>query len=819
MNTFRAPNSMNFQPDPLWSEWNQTQTEYPYDKYIHQLFEEKVTQFPEKVAVIFEDQQLTYQELNSKANQLANYLQTQGVEPESLVGIYLQRSLEMVVALLGVLKAGGTYVPLDPTFPPERLSYMMADAAPCVTLTQQSLLSDLQQIPQAEATILICLDQWEKISAPESGQNLNCVISASNLAYTIYTSGSTGKPKGVEITHGSVVNFLYSMARAPGINAQDILLAVTTISFDIAGLELYLPLSVGAQVVLASTEATSSPVLLEQLMQTHRVTIMQATPATWYLLLAAKWSGHPGLKILSGGELLPHALAHQLLERGACVWNLYGPTEATIWASVYQVKSLDESEFRENENAPEPIGYPIANTQLYVLDSSLRPVSMGVTGDLYISGVGLARGYRNQPELTQQKFIPNPFGQGRLYYTGDLARYLPDGNLQFLGRSDHQIKIRGFRIELGEIESVLNEHQGVHQSIVDIYEESSAQVPGGSKRLVAYIVPNSDYQVKATDNNFELQDEQVNQWGQLWDLAYTEQTFSSDPTFNISGWNDSYSGKPIPTPDMQEWLDGTVERILSCRPNRVLEIGCGTGMLLFRIAPQCTDYYGTDIALNALRYIHAQLERLEGDWSHVTLSQRPAHNFEGFEPETFDTVIINSVIQLFPSIDYLVDVVEKAVRVIRPGGTIFLGDVRNLALLEAFHASIQLYQAPESLPKSQLRQRIQKSLIQEGQLAINPEFFTTLQQYLPRISEVELQLRRGHFYNELTKFRYDVILYLDRDQSSATQPQWLNWQEDHLSLSKVRSSLIEEKPLLLGIKQVPNARLLSESKLMDLIKQ
>ena len=455
--------------------WNNTETDYPKDACIHQLFEQQVELTPDAIALVLEEQQLTYKELNQRANQLAHHLCNLGVGAEVLVGICVERSLEMVVGLLGILKAGGAYVPVDPAYPPERLVFMLEDAEVSVLLTQARLVESL---PKHQGRI-VCLDtDWEIIER-QSEANLISEVKLDNLAYVIYTSGSTGKPKGVQVLHSAVVNFLTSMRRCPGLTDQDTLLSVTTLSFDIAGLEIFLPLSVGGRLVMVSRfVATDGTQLLERLNDCV-ATVMQATPATWRLLLAAGWSGSPQLKILCGGEALSRELANQLVEKGASLWNLYGPTEATIWSTIDRV---------ENTEGTVCIGRPIANTQIYLLDEHLQPVPVGVPGELYIGGAGLARGYLNRSELTAQKFIVNPLSQepsARLYNTGDLARYQRDGNIEYLGRIDHQVKVRGFRIELGEIEAVLSQHPDVRESVVMKREDAS-----GNQRLVAYIVSN-----------------------------------------------------------------------------------------------------------------------------------------------------------------------------------------------------------------------------------------------------------------------------------------------------------------------------------------
>jgi amino acid adenylation domain-containing protein len=458
----------------LLEEWNNTEVEYSQDQCIHQLFEAQVEKTPDAVAVVFENQQLTYQELNTKANQLAHYLQKLGVKPEVLVGICVERSLEMIIALLAILKAGGAYVPLDPNFPIERLAFMVEDSQISLLLTQHNLYKNF---PLTSAQI-ICLDRdWENTTTYPQNP-FNSSVNSSNLSYTIYTSGSTGKPKGVQITHTSVVNFLIAMQHKLQLTNTDNLLSVTTLSFDIAVLEIFLPLTTGAKLILVSREvATDSTQLLQQL-NNSTVTLMQATPATWRMLLDAGWEGNSQLTILCGGEALPQNLALQLCQRAASVWNLYGPTETTIWSTIHQV---DKSE------AFVPIGRPIANTQIYILDKHLKPVPIGVIGELHIGGVGLARGYWNKPELTQEKFICSPFETGKyLYKTGDLARYLPNGDIEYLGRIDYQVKIRGFRIELGEIEAAIHQHPEIREVVVIVREDKQ-----DDKRLVAYVVPQS----------------------------------------------------------------------------------------------------------------------------------------------------------------------------------------------------------------------------------------------------------------------------------------------------------------------------------------
>ena len=465
------------------SDWNDTFKEYPRELCVHHLIEDQAARKPQAIAVVFENQSLTYAELNKRADHLARRLRALGVGPDVLVGLYVDRSLEMVIGLLGILKAGGAYVPIDPAYPADRVALILEDARAPVVVTQRRLLPTLR----SRTLQVLTLDALDGASppppftdplrsdGPQRGDGEPRVPRSHNLAYTIYTSGSTGQPKGVQIEHRAVVNFIDSMRRSPGISTNDVLLAVTTLSFDIAGLELYLPLAAGAKIILASSKVAADSAALVRALNRHKVTMLQATPATWRLLLAAGWEGAPRLKGLCGGEVLPADLAAALIPRCAELWNMYGPTETTIWSACARVTEASDVH----------IGKPIANTEIYVLNTAGEPQPIGVVGELLIGGEGLARGYHNHPDLTAEKFITHPFVPGkRLFRTGDLARWRIDGNIDCLGRLDRQVKIRGFRIELGEIEAQLARHPKVKMNVVVAREDTP-----GDKRLVAYIVP------------------------------------------------------------------------------------------------------------------------------------------------------------------------------------------------------------------------------------------------------------------------------------------------------------------------------------------
>ena len=458
----------------LLFEWNNTTTEYLQDKCIHQLFEEQVERSPDAVAVVFEEEQLTYRELNTRANQLAHYLRSLGVGPEVLVGICVERSIEMIVGLLGVLKAGGAYVPLDIKYPQERLAFMLSDAQVPVLLTHSRLLTQLTK----HSAQVICLDtDWDAIGK-QSSENLQTIVLPKCKAYVLYTSGSTGRPKAVIIEHRSTVAFLSWATKV--FTAKDFagVLAATSICFDLSVFELFAPLSCGGKVILVE-----NALALPSFAATEQVTLVNTVPSAIAQLLRIDGIPASVRTINLAGEPLAKKLVQQLYQNTNIqqVFNLYGPSEDTTYSTFSLIQPEDNIV---------SIGRPIANTQIYILDSHLKPLPIGIPGELYISGAGLARGYLNRPDLTDEKFIPNPFSNepgSRLYKTGDLARYLPNGNIEYLGRIDNQVKIRGFRIELGEIEAALSQHPVVRETVV-IARENSA----GDKQLVAYLVPHQE---------------------------------------------------------------------------------------------------------------------------------------------------------------------------------------------------------------------------------------------------------------------------------------------------------------------------------------
>ncbi|MFD5083006.1 amino acid adenylation domain-containing protein [Kitasatospora sp. NPDC058406] len=811
----------------LRDRWNDTRREWPDPGFAHRRFEDRAARTPAAEAVRCGREALSYAELDRRSNRLAHRLKRHGVGRDVPVGICTERSVELVVAMLAVLKAGGAFVPLDPDFPPDRIAFVLADSGLPVLLTRRAVA---ERLPGTGAEVL-CLDELHDGLLVEPEHGLDEPVAEQDLAYVIYTSGSTGQPKGVRIPHRALGNFLYSMAERPGIGPDETLLAVTTHSFDISLLELLLPLAEGARVVVAEREAVADGERLSRLLTASGATVMQATPSTWRMLLDSGWPGAPGLRVLAGGEALPAELARRLLATGVTLWNMYGPTETTIWSAVAEVGE-----------GPISIGEPIANTELHVLDDRGRPVPAGVPGELYIGGAGLARDYLGLPGLTAERFVPHPFGAGpqeRLYRTGDLVRRRRDGGIEFLGRLDHQVKLRGFRIELGEVESELARRPEVGVAVVTVRED----VPG-DQRLVAYVVPAVD------DGSGPAEEwpDQVDEWRRIWDTAYDEEDGSRPPTGadgpgrspaglagagspapapipveDLRGWNSSYTGEPIPAGEMREWADRTAERVLGLRPRSVLEIGCGTGLILQRVAPHCERYWGTDISEVALAGLRTAVDAPGHPFGRVELHRCAADRLDRLPDGLFDVVVLNSVVQYFPDERYLLRVVEAALARLAPGGSVFLGDVRSLPLLESFHLSVQLSRAEPGLPADRLLARVRRHVDEDEELVIDPRLFTSLPGRFPAVEEVRVLPKRADCDNELTRFRYDVVLTTARTdppaeararaeaqaQAEAAPPAdfaWLDWEAERLTVASLQDRLASERPSLLAVRGVPNAR-------------
>jgi amino acid adenylation domain-containing protein len=792
---------------------NETRKAFAAERSLPELFESQVAARPSALAVVSDQEQLTFAELNRRANRLAHLLAARGMGPESLVGLCMERSAQMIVALLGILKTGAAYLPLDPSLPRERLAFMLEDARVPVLLTEEQLST---RLPDHGAE-MIYLDRQREAIANGDEANLVQTGTAENLAYVIYTSGSTGRPKGVAISHQSLVNHGLAVSAAYGLTTNDRILQFASISFDVAAEEIFSTLLSGASILLPSEKVIDSVELL-RLIEDEKLSVLNLPAPFWHAwvreLAATGRRVPPCLRLLVVGSEKVSLEAFDAWRRfapGARLINAYGTSETTITSTLYEPEGSAPA---AGIGASLPIGRPIANTRVYILDHHLQPVPAGVPGELYIAGIGLARGYLMRPELTAERFIPDPFSLeagARMYRTGDRARFLSDGQIEFLGRSDQQLKVRGYRIEPGEIEFALKRHLAVREALVLARQDSS-----GDKRLVAYVTQNAEIS-KPLDKEVELEEEQLAQWQIVHDDEVFNQTAPlAEPTFNISGWNSSYTGEPIAAEEMREWVDDAVERILSLAPNRALEIGCGTGLLLFRLAQYCETYTGTDFSPAALSYVRQQLAVRGGMDGEVMLLERRADDFRDIEPNSFDAVILNSVVQYFPSVAYLLRVLEGAVSATRSGGFVFVGDVRSLPLLEAFHTSVELAKADDALSLEELRQIIRKRVADEEELILDPAFFVALKEHLPQISHVDILPKRARLQNEMTRFRYQVILHIGEQTAPAAAPAWIDYQ--HVANART-SDAVRALAMLERLEAQPSENPANVGELKEILRQ
>jgi amino acid adenylation domain-containing protein len=685
---------------------------------VVELFEAQVAGAPGAAAVTFEERTLSYGELNERANRLAHSLIGRGVGPGSLVGLCFERSVELVVGVLGVLKAGAAYLPLDPDYPQARLAHMLEDAGPALILCTATLRERLPST--AAAAVALDTAEQQAVLAACGGHDPGAAerpmpLRAQHAAYVIYTSGSTGLPKGVVVTHANVVRLFTATQAWFGFDAGDVWTLFHSYAFDFSVWEIWGALLHGGRLVVVPKWLTRSPEDFLALLVRQQVTVLSQTPSAFYQLMQAD-AEQPRLgdrlclrSVVFGGEALELSRLSGWYRRhgddAPRLVNMYGITETTVHVSYL---ALDRALAAASSSL---IGVGIPDLRVYLLDDALEPVPPGVAGELYIAGAGLAQGYLNRTGLTAERFVADPYAEQpgrRMYRSGDLARWTSQRTLEFIGRADQQVKIRGFRIEPGEIEAALRSHERVRDACV------IAHVSGEHQQLLAYVIGREL-------NVAEARASQLSHWQEVYESTYgCEQPAVGD--FDIVGWISSYTGQPIPAAEMRLWMDHTVARLRAFRPHAVLEIGCGTGLLLTRIAPECDGYLGLDFSAAVLAKLAGYVAK-RPDLVHVQLRQQAAHDLSAIDDDSVDLVILNSVVQYFPDLDYLLRVVAEAIRVTRDGGHVFIGDVRSLPLLEAYHTSVQLHRARDDTSTRALRESVDQAMRRENELVLDPALF------------------------------------------------------------------------------------------------
>ncbi|KOV61466.1 hypothetical protein ADL01_30940 [Streptomyces sp. NRRL WC-3618] len=729
---------------------------------------------PDAVAVKASDGIYTYAQFIERAEAIGAALTARGLRNGDLVGVALPRGRDLPAGLLGVWTAGGAYVPLDPTYPTARLEHMSQDAGIRVLLSVRDLAD---RIPVPAGTEVLLLDDLTSLLPRRQPSPEPC---GDRPAYVIYTSGSTGRPKGVMVGHQSLGNLLDDFVSESGFGPGDRMLALTSLSFDIAGLELWLPLLTGGTLMIGPPGIGGDPDRLQKLLSDEEITVVQATPATWKLYTSSHRVAPPALRqIWSGGEHLPHSLARTLTAMGPEVHNLYGPTETTIWSTRAVLGRFD---------TVTGIGRPLANTRLFVLDAAGRQAPTGVPGELCIGGAGLALGYLGRPDLTAQRFVDV---EGiRVYRTGDLVRWRTDGDLEYLGRLDDQVKIRGHRVEPGEVDAVARACPGVRDACT-----LAVTTSGGEDQMVTVVTP---------QKVAEKADDTTEDWRTIWENTYAEGEPGEEDDFDLKGWRDSYSKQPLPRTDMLDWVTRTVDRITGTGARTFAEIGCGTGLLLLRLAPGADRYLGIDFSAKAIDQVKDAVAR-RGLTDRVRLATVAATEIgDVADGELFDCVVINSVAQYFPGPDYLAEVLAAASRIVVPGGYIFVGDLRSLKLAEAFHAGV--LETDDRIGAEELRALAARHALEEDELLIDPGYFTELQDTLPAVTGIQVSLKAAGFDNEMTRFRYDVLLRISGEVPKQPYPREHHDWEQVCDLVGLDGLLGASSSVAVVVDGIPNAR-------------
>ncbi|MFJ2173755.1 amino acid adenylation domain-containing protein [Streptomyces sp. NPDC087851] len=713
---------------------------------LPELFRARVERDPGAVAVVAGGTELSYREVDEWANRLAHWLVGQGVGPEGRVVLLLERSVDLIVAILAVVKAGGAYVPVDPSYPEERIAVLLDDVDPVLVL---------RELPDVTG---------------QSASDPDIAVRPESLAYVMFTSGSTGTPKGVAVTHADVVGLASDGCWG---EAQRRVLVHSPHVFDASTYELWVPLTRGGALVLAPSGEFDAAVLARTVTD-GRVTGLWLTAGLFTLMTEQHLDCFAGVEqVWTGGDVVSPEAVRRLFEAypEISVVDGYGPTETTTFATRHVMT---------RENAPQatvPIGVPMEAMRAYVLDERLRLVPPGVVGELYAAGAGVARGYLGRPDLTAPRFLPDPYGipGSRMYRTGDRVRWNRRGELEFVGRADDQVKVRGFRVEPGEVEAMLLAEPEVARAVV----------LARADRLVAYVVPE-------TTAVPEVGEEQVDEWRDVYDTMY-----GSDEVAplggDFTGWNSSYTGEPIPLAEMESWRAAAVDRIRESAPRRILEIGVGSGLLLGPLLNEVESYWATDFSAPVIERLRHQV----GDAEQVELRCRPADDVTGLPAEYFDTVVLNSIVQYFPDGAYLARVLDGALGLLAPGGRIFIGDVRHQRTVRALHTAVHARRA-ESVER--LRGSVEQAVLLEKELVLDPGFFASWAE--ERNVGVDIRLKRGGPHNELTRHRYEVVLHRDpaRAASVADVPE--------LSFTSLEELPVIESPVRLT--GIPNPRLTGE---------
>ncbi len=794
---FAGPGDLSFsdvstlQPPALHQqlrEWNDVADDLVSPHAVHTETARWARRRPGGVAIDAKEGQVSYGELDRRARVVAAQLASRGVGPGEKVGLIFERGRELPVAVLGVAYAGAAYVPLDPRAPAARIEHIVGESGCSAIVSDSASLQQLGALGVDLPAVLVGPEHQTDGQAEAGIVDLG----PESVAYVAYTSGSTGQPKGIEVPHRGIERLVRG-APCVASTSRRRWSQVASPAFDAFTLELWGAWFHGARLCVATKEEVLQPLEFRRFLTRTRADALWLTTSLYRLFAEFDPSMFGDVhELIVGGEALDYASAQRVLgspRPPRSMWNGYGPTETTTFATVARI-SIDEP-----RGLVPPIGRPIGDTSVYVLDAQGQPCPIGTTGELQIAGAGVAHGYANQARMTAERFVPDPFspqGGQRMYRSGDLVRFRNDGRLEFVGRKDGQVKLRGQRIEVGEIEAVLGEHPAVRRSAVRIRSVR------GEPALVSFVVLDAqEREARADVGEGDL----VSNWETLFDQLY-DGAKPEGEAFEFVGWHSSYTGEALPPAHMREWLDETMARLRAIGGRRVLEIGCGTGMLMRRLAPSCEHYTATDFSQAVLDRLAPEVDSERDRWGgHVDLVRAVAHEVGGRE-QRYDLVVLNSVAQYFPGGEYLERVVRAAIDVATPGGRIFVGDLRNGALAEPFYLSVEHHRCGPGATYAELWERARGRARVDEELMIDPEFFAALAAEHPRVAGVEICPKWGRHDNEMTRYRYDVVLLLDRAQEASDAVTTLRWGEDVPDIEALREWL-QRVPDILEVRGVP----------------
>lgn len=790
------------------------------------LIEQHVRTRPEATAVIHpsaggRDVSLTYRELSVAANRLAAHLRALGVGPGDRVVTALGPGPGLVTAFLAVVRAGAAYVPVDPAHPGLRRRLIVRDSAARAVLTEGSGAGEYAGLD----AVAVDLDADAGLIAARPGVLPAVRPGPGDAAYVCYTSGTTGTPKGVVVPHRAVLDLVTSTDYVR-LTPDDVVAQAANPAFDAVTFEIWSTLAAGARLVGLAKDTVIDPARFAAAVREHGVSTVFLTTALFHQIARERPDAFAPLRtVLFGGEACDPRRVRQVLAAGGPerLLHVYGPTETTTFATWHEVTGVAK------DARTVPIGRPLGATVAVVVAADGRPAVPGGSGELLLGGPGLATGYLDRPELTAQRFVEDRFtpGGGRLYRTGDLVRLREDGEMEFTGRVDNQVKLRGFRIELGEIESVLTAHPAVSEAVVSVHTtpentantententdsaestESAESAAGGERRLVAHVVP-------AAHRAAARESEQLTEWKEIYETLYDDAAGAAYGE-NFAGWNSSYDARPIPLEQMRQWRAATVERVRELGGRRVLEIGVGTGLLMARLAgaPECEEYWATDFSASVIEALRAQTgadERLRGK---VRLSCRAADDLDGLPAGHFDTVVVNSVVQYFPHLAYLRSVVEGVLPLLAPGGSVLLGDVRNLDLAPCLQTGVELAsRAGQPLPGdgADVWRAVEQRVALETELLLSPALFAAWARELPAVRAVDVRVKRGGAHNELTRYRYEAVLSTAAPALDLSPAPRLVWGRDAASAAGVEAYLRTRRPAAVRLAGVPNRRVHGE---------